>query len=460
MTSIKKLNILLFAFLFIVYSYYWHRPNWNDLGRYDLIESIVNYGTVNIDAYHQNTGDKATYNGHYYSDKAPGPAFLGVPVYWVMQKLIDTCTGGQPTEGWMVRILWYLKLFVIRIAVIVLPSALFGVLLFRFLRIWTGDTGYALILVFGYTLGTLAFPYSTLFYGHQFAAVCWFTAFMLIYSLNESHSQAHPYFLLAGVLCGYAVLSEYPVILLALVLTSYVCWKHPEKKSVGLFLAGAIIPAVILLYYNNLTTGSAFRVGYFHVAGEGFRNQMSHGIAGVTYPKATALWGITFSPFRGLFFYNPFLLGSLAGFYFMYLKKEYRREFWFCLVSFVVFLWFNASYYMWWGGWSLGPRHLIPMLPCLMLPLVFLPVNARKVLYPLMVLSIVIMFIGTAVNPQIPDSSPFPLGYALQSLASGHVTPNVGFVLGMGLPFGIYLLGGCMILGMLVLYRLAEKMHA
>jgi hypothetical protein len=32
---------------------------------------------VRIDAYHENTGDKALYEGHYYSDKAPLPSYLG-----------------------------------------------------------------------------------------------------------------------------------------------------------------------------------------------------------------------------------------------------------------------------------------------------------------------------------------------------------------------------------------------
>jgi hypothetical protein len=35
----------------------------------------------------------------------------------------------------------------------------------------------------------------------------------------------------------------------------------------------------------------------------------------------------------------------------------------------VGYLAFNSSYYMWWGGQSMGARHLIPMLPFMFLPI-------------------------------------------------------------------------------------------
>ena len=40
-------------------------------------------------------------------------------------------------------------------------------------------------------------------------------------------------------------------------------------------------------------------------------------------------------------------------------------------VLFTLRLLFNASYHVWWGGWSAGPRHLIPGL-VLLAPLVAL----------------------------------------------------------------------------------------
>ncbi|MDY6773802.1 MAG: hypothetical protein SVS85_01255 [Candidatus Nanohaloarchaea archaeon] len=42
---------------------------------------MVDYGTLNIDKVYQNAGDRSYYQGHYYSDKEPGMAFLATPIY-------------------------------------------------------------------------------------------------------------------------------------------------------------------------------------------------------------------------------------------------------------------------------------------------------------------------------------------------------------------------------------------
>ena len=54
------------------YGFFLQQPAWNELSRYDLVRALVEQGTVQIDSFHENTGDKAFKDGHYYSDKAPG----------------------------------------------------------------------------------------------------------------------------------------------------------------------------------------------------------------------------------------------------------------------------------------------------------------------------------------------------------------------------------------------------
>ena len=65
------------------------RPGWNANSQFGLTCAIVERGTLSIDAYHNNprlpemmTNDKAFYQGHYYCDKSPVTAFLGVPAFW------------------------------------------------------------------------------------------------------------------------------------------------------------------------------------------------------------------------------------------------------------------------------------------------------------------------------------------------------------------------------------------
>ena len=82
-----------------------------------------------------------------------------------------------------------------------------------------------------------------------------------------------------------------------------------------------------------------------------------------------ALWSITFHPCRGLFLQSPILLLALPGF--LRIPHTFWREGAVVLYSMAALLLLNAGYYMGWGGSSFGPRHLIPMLPFLAIPLVF-----------------------------------------------------------------------------------------
>jgi hypothetical protein len=409
--------------------------------------AIVNHGTVSIDDYEQNTGDKAIFNGHFYSDKGPAPAFLGVPIYWTLNQ-IQGLLGLTEVEYTLSLIIWFSKLIILRILIISLSSALLAVILYRLLYSIIEQKQYALMLTLAYSLGTMAFPYSTLFYGHQLAAVFIFFSFYILYQsknklgLNEIKSQPK-YFFYSGLCLGLAVMTEYPVILLAIVITIYAIFISKSQtifvSTILFYLIGLGIPLIFLLYYNYLCSGNPFQFGYFQVAGQEFRQEMAKGIAGVTYPKLGALFGITFSPYRGLFIVNPILLLAFPGFYYFYQNKKYRQEFWVCLTAVILFFLFNASYYMWWGGWTIGPRHLIPIIPFLIIPIAFIPFKKtieKCLLYILTFISMLMMFVGTMIDPQVPDTirrlswSPI-LEYSLPQLMSGNIYANLGSILGL-----------------------------
>ena len=78
-SSYRKAAILLGLVAFLSFSYFYEGGGWNQNSRFDLLRAIVERHTLQIDAYHENTQDKAHLNGHYYSDKAPGLVFLAVP---------------------------------------------------------------------------------------------------------------------------------------------------------------------------------------------------------------------------------------------------------------------------------------------------------------------------------------------------------------------------------------------
>src|SRR5256885_16755078 len=77
--SHHKSAVLLGLVTFLSFTYFYEGGGWNQNSRYDLLRAIVERHTLQIDGYHENTQDKAHFNGHYYSDKAPGLVFLAVP---------------------------------------------------------------------------------------------------------------------------------------------------------------------------------------------------------------------------------------------------------------------------------------------------------------------------------------------------------------------------------------------
>src|SRR5438552_715283 len=79
----RKHGTLLFCILLFSYAYVHQRTGWNQNSRLDLLHALFVHRTFQIDAYHENTGDKSYEAGHYYSDKAPGIVFLAIPAFLV-----------------------------------------------------------------------------------------------------------------------------------------------------------------------------------------------------------------------------------------------------------------------------------------------------------------------------------------------------------------------------------------
>ena len=84
------------------------------------------------------------------------------------------------------------------------------------------------------------------------------------------------------------------------------------------------------------------------------------------------LWG----RYRGLFFYAPILILALPGWVLLMLRRRWGLA----IVSFLVcasVLLVNLSYPEWTGGWSTGPRLLLPLIPFAMIPVAGLLASRR-----------------------------------------------------------------------------------
>jgi hypothetical protein len=391
--------------LFLAYGYFIPRGAlWNPDTRIFLAASIVDRGQLNIDPYAQYTGDKAAFNGHYYSDKAPGSSLLAVPAYALvkltlfqgktpyLQLLSDS--DEQRTD--------FLARYLITLLLVGLPSALLGGLFFRFLAYFGLGPRGRLLLTLGYGLGTIAFAFSSVFFGHQIVALLLFAAFYLLFRIRQNAlSQRH--YVTAGVLAGCAIMSEYPAALIAVCLLLYALSHARHWRALLLLGAGMLPSLVIVALYNTLCFGSPWNQGYANLAGpEAFRVGQAQGFLGITGPHLDALWQTTFGPYRGLFLFSPFLALAVPGFVLLFRQRAWRSEAILWLGIVVVYFLFAISYYAWDGGYSLGPRHFIPALPFLVLPIA-LALKQRGWLRGLAAasisLSIVIVTLATAVFP-------------------------------------------------------------
>lgn len=377
---------------------------WNSDTRIFLAASIVDRGQLNIDPYAQFTGDKAAYNGHYYSDKAPGSSLLAVPVYLFVKltlyqgkisyiQLLDV-SDAKRTD--------FLARYLMTLLLVGLPSALLGGLIFRFLAfLGLGSRG-RMLLALGYGLGTIAFAFSTVFFGHQIAALLLFAAFYLLFCIRQGTlSQKH--YLTAGLLAGYAIITEYPTALIVGCLAIYAFYRVRTWRSILLLGAGMLPSLAIAAAYNTLCFGGPFNQGYANLAGpEAFRVGQAQGLFGITAPHLVALWQTTFGPYRGLFLLSPFLLLAFPGFWLFFRQRAWHNEtlLWISIV--ILYFLFTISYYAWDGGYSLGPRHFIPALPFLILPIAGVLKRrgwTRDFSVVLIGFSIIILTLATAVYP-------------------------------------------------------------
>lgn len=426
------LVIILIFLCYIFHTYAWSGYwNTNEYSRMFLTRALVDYQKFEIDdiiIFH-NTQDKSFHNGHFYTNKAPGTSLLAAPVYLLI-RFLERGFGFLLSEEKL--------LYLIKTVCVSLPSAVFLFVLFKF---WGGIAPLPSLrqaFLIAYALGTLAWSYSSLFYGHQLAGICLFLAFRFIFQAKKSTGEYKLAFT-AGIFCGGAFLIEYPTLLISLLLFVYLLTVFKDFKAPFLFFCGAAVLGGVTLFYHGKCFGGPFQFPYYFETYPQFALAHSRGIAGVTGPRLGPLVKLLISPFRGIFFYSPFLIFAPAGFYRMIREREWRKEGWLFIAISVVYFLFLSGFSDWEGGWSMGPRHLIPLLPFWITAIVFLFGKAEKktgsrlvvIVTPLILVSVVFMFMGTSVFPYFPKEFKNPL-YELSRLfiLEGRVAPNISQLVG------------------------------
>jgi len=329
-------HTLLF-FLIVLFLSSWHLfggGNDNVTSRAAMVASIVQHGTLNIDAYAENAGDKAFINGHYYSEKAPLPALIVVPFWWVVHLFSQPLPDGTLDPA-LIRLGGFLIGSV--------PFALIATLIW--MRLCAGNGRAHIPPAWAAALpvfGSFLFIQSGAFFGHLIGAMF----LLLAYRAWDRDNM-----LVCGSFAGAAVLCEFTVALFPVYWALLLLFRR-NYRALGMLALGALPACLLLGAYNMAISGSPLTIGYSHQVGYDFM----HEAAGFGLPDLEHLWHITFSDYRGLFFYAPVLV---AAFLALFTQRD-RPRWWLdpVLVPSALSILAISGFGGWWGGWSYGPRYL------------------------------------------------------------------------------------------------------
>lgn len=475
--SRRTYAITLFLMLLVSFGYF--MPKWADWGansRADLVYAIGDRGVLYIDDYHENTGDKAcfpgpydpetdTCNGHYYTDKSLGPSLLALPFYLVFKAVaalppierfiesgqsIGAFSDTLNPEGQGIRpqaVYQGLALTFITFFATGIPSALLGVTVFLFAARFSRRDADAFLLALAYGLATIAFPYSNALLQHQLAAFGAFIGFFLLWRVV--HKKADRRWLwVVGALFGLTAITEYPVVPFLGVIFLWAAIVMPNRLALYRVVLGAAPLGLIFAAYNYAAFNTPLPVGYEYSTL--WQTEHQTGFLSLTAPSLERLYGLTFSPVRGLFLISPFLLLAFPGFVQMWRARRDQRGLAAVLLLVCAgFFLYNASSVMWWGGFTVGPRYLVPMLPFLALPIIF-PLSSllatwwgRALTAGLVLFSLFSVWVMTIGGQAWPPVNEWPLtfeqmnahsplfDYSLPLAAQGNIARNYGTLLGL-----------------------------
>jgi len=232
----RATRLVLALTLVVFYAWFFQGGGWNQNARFDTVRAMVEQGTAEITSYASNTGDVSFQGDRVFSNKAPGLALLGVPVYALFYG-VETLLGLEPADPYCVNA----NAHAVSFFVSGLPALLLVLLLFSHFRSTGVGARDALLLCLAFGCGTLLLPFAGTMMSHSLIAYLLFAGW---YCLSRDELEPRQV-LLAGGALGLAAVSEYLVIPL-LAPYAFVVWlRTRDLKRTSLFLVGPLLAVVV-----------------------------------------------------------------------------------------------------------------------------------------------------------------------------------------------------------------------
>jgi len=411
-------RLRVFITFIIIYIYFMHWSGGVSDSYYYLTRAIVDDKKLIIDDYASTIVDRAVYENHYYSNKAPGLSLLSTLPYMAVKGVFKHLQWWEETETMKIGPTWYSRAL-LDLSVVLTPfgnwsrimltactsalaSAVVVVLVYEILKSFTSKRNSLLIAGVG-GLATPLFQESIVFRNHATTTMLIFLSFYVLFKSKEGKTR-EKHFLVAGLLMGLSMVFAFQSALAFIVIMVYVM---AQKRAglVSLFLLATLVSYTPMLYYNHQITGDPLHyVGVENNDVNIFSERLARGkdMAFDLKPNIYIIYRQLFGPYKGLFFYYPILLLSLMG-----LLRMLRTHPW---ESFVVagmlgvYVMKFSTWYIWFGTSSPVSRFLTPAVPFLALPLAFQLKHTNK---KLLILLITISLLNNVLALQSPEFSVF-----------------------------------------------------
>lgn len=430
-TSRYKRSVLIGLVVFISYAYFYQAGGWNQNSRFDLVRAILDQHTLRIDSYHSNTEDKALFQGHFYSDKAPGVVLLAIPAVVAVRPFLRWAGVDPLSPRGLVVESYFATVFSVSF-----PAALSTACMFLLaLRLGSTTEG-AAFAALSLGLATPFWAWATIFFAHAPVGACLLFSLAAAMHVGRDLAAGKDLYwgLIVGLTAGWATVLEYPAapasaMLAALALVkAWPCGWPMRRRVAGGIAIGAGACLLVLVIYQYAAFGSPFQLSYAHYEPGAFP-WMRKGFLGLTFPRPDVMFKLLFGLRIGLFVLAPVTFAAVFGLRHL-AKQEGTRNLAATAAGIAIYYWlFNASFSGWHAGWTYGPRYMgagVPLL-CMGLGLVWTGASRRlrRLLGGLMIWGTALSLMAVATTAQPPQSLRIPVAQLIwPSFWSGHLAIN------------------------------------
>ena len=332
--------------------------NANTGSRYATVEALVDYGTYHIDrSRYVRTIDKYQVDGHYISSKPPTLPTFAAGVYWAYQKLTGKTIARY--EGDVVRTVSFFTGGVCHLLFLIYFYRLCRILFRRRLAVVAATAG----ACFAY----LGVGYATHINNHSTAAAFAVTGLYYAVRIRQQKDARWWHWPLAGIVLGVLPAIDLPGLAVSGAIGLYLL-VFDWKKTL-LWFAPALLPGLATHLWLTYQISGSFKPFYFNgelkTYGQFYFRKPS-GIDALREPKLTYAFNALLGH-HGLFSMTPlYLFGAYE------LVRSLKARRWLgeslvvagAVLAFLGFFIFRTRNY---GGWCVGMRWFVPIMPLLLL---------------------------------------------------------------------------------------------